>query len=223
MRASHLLFSPTAWAAWPSSGESFRDQAGGDGSPDPITAEDVEAFVVCVSVRVLIVGDRQSAGPENDRVMTAIDLSYRPESYWPDHDPPEEGVVLASISVESVLGDTTWVTALAHESGIRLRVHDDNDSDHPAQPETAPSPLSLGELIELMDNVSLGDEIAPGLVYGLLDYNSLVGTGNRGDTDFIAVTSEVYPGLSEHYDQRIEAWVMGDHGAGADRRTEGSR
>jgi hypothetical protein len=36
----------------------------GDGSPDPITAEDVEAFVDSVTVRVLIVGDRQSAGPE---------------------------------------------------------------------------------------------------------------------------------------------------------------
>jgi hypothetical protein len=104
--------------------------------------------------------------------MTSIDLSYRPESYWPDHDPPDDGVVLASISVESVLGDTTWVTALPHESGIRLRVHDDNDADHPAQPEAAPGPLSLGELIELIDNVSLGDEIAPGLVYGLLDHNA---------------------------------------------------
>src|SRR3954451_8191493 len=138
---------------------------------------------------------RPPPGKRQKGIMTAIDLSYRPESYWPDHDPPEEGVVLASISVESVLGDTTWVTALPHESGIRLRVHDDNDSDHPAQPETAPSPLSLGELIELIDNVSLGDEVAPGLVYGLLDYNSLVGTGNPGDADFIAVRSGVYPGL----------------------------
>ena len=101
--------------------------------------------------------------------MTAIDLSYRPESYWPDDEPPEEGMELASISVASTLGDMTWVTALPHESGIRLRVHDENGYDYPAQPETTPHPLSLEELIELIDNVYLGEGIAPGLVYGLLD------------------------------------------------------
>ena len=142
--------------------------------------------------------------------MTAIDLSYRPESYWPDDDPPEEGVEIASISVESTLGDVTWVTALPHESGIRFRVHDDDGHDHPAQPETAPRPLSLRELIELIDNVSLGEDIASGLVYGLLEYNSMVGSGNLKDTYFISVSSEIYPGLFEYYNERTDAWVMGD-------------
>lgn len=142
--------------------------------------------------------------------MTAIDLSYRPESYWPEDDPPEEGVEIASISLESTLGDVTWVTALPHESGIRLRVHDDSGHDHPAQPETAPRPLSLGELIEFIDNVSLGEDIAPGLVRGLLDYNSMIGSGNREDTYFISVSSEIYPGLHEYYAERTDAWVMGN-------------
>ena len=149
-----------------------------------------------------------------------IDLSYRPESYWSDDDPPEEGVVLATISVESVLGDMTWVTAMPNESGIRLMVHDDNGNEHDAQPQTVPGPLALAELIELIDSVVLGDGIAPGLVRGLLDYNSKVGSGNQADTDFISVSSEAYPSLHEHYEQRIAEWVMGNEGrADRDRRS----
>lgn len=145
--------------------------------------------------------------------MTSIDLSYRPESYWPDDHPPDEGVIRATISLGSVLGDEIWVTALPHESGIRLRVHGEGDCEYAAQPETASGPLLLADLIELIDSVFLGDGIARGLVYGLLDCNFMIGSGNREDADFISVSSEIYPGLFEHYCERSDAWVMGEDDA----------
>jgi hypothetical protein len=58
-----------------------------------------------------------------------IDYDFRPESYWPaDQRPAEdERVTLASIVLESTLGDVAWVTATpASNGGIALDVSDDN-------------------------------------------------------------------------------------------------
>lgn len=143
--------------------------------------------------------------------MPDIDLDYRPRSYWPAGDPPDERVVLAQISVDSVLGDLNTVTAEPTEEG-RIRFSLLSDEGTPIatlEPETADAPLSLGELITLIDTADIGD-LGPGFVGGLLEMNSLLGTGNPQDANFVSVGSELYPGLAEHYDRQILAWVMGE-------------
>ncbi len=145
--------------------------------------------------------------------MPDIDLSFRPTSYWPDGDPPEDGVAIADISVDSVLGDTNSLMATPTPDGrIRFSLHSDEggllvDS---VGPQSASQPLSLGELIELIDNVDLGETLKRGAVLGILDSNSLVGTGNPADAEIIGVGSEFYPALGEHYNRQTLAWVMGD-------------
>lgn len=144
--------------------------------------------------------------------MPETDLSYRPTSYWPANEAPADGVVLADVVLESVLGDVISVVAEATEEGqIRLEIRNDEGATVcTAEPSTVARPLSLGELIALIDTADLGETMERGLVYGLLAMNSLVGSGNPSDADFIGVTSEVYPGLAEHYDRQVLAWVMGD-------------
>ncbi len=152
-------------------------------------------------------------GRERPWAMPEIDLSFRPGSYWPNDDPPEDGVAIADTSVDSVLGDTNSVIATSTPDGrIRFSLHSDEGSPlvESVEPQSASQPLSLGELIELIDNVDLGETLKRGAVLGILDLNSLVGTGNPADADFIVVSSEFYPALGEHYDRETLAWVMGD-------------
>ena len=139
-----------------------------------------------------------------------IDLSYRPAAYWPEGEPPEEDVELAQIVVDSHLGDVNQVVARpAGDGRIEFAVLSDGGGTLcDLERSTADRPLSLGELIELIDTADLG-ELKPGVVLGILDLNSLVGSGNPEDANFITVGSEIYPGLGEHYDAQILAWVMG--------------
>ena len=145
--------------------------------------------------------------------MPKIDLSFRPTSYWPDDDLPEDGVAIADISVDSVLGDINSVIATPTPDGrIRFSLHSDDGTPlvDGVEPESASQPLSLGALIELIDTVDLGETLKRGAVLGILDLNSFVGSGNPADADFICVGSEFYPSLGEHYDRQTLAWVMGD-------------
>lgn len=145
--------------------------------------------------------------------MPDIDLSFRATSYWPDDNPPDDGVAIADISVDSVLGETNSVIAMPLPDGrIRFSLHSDEGGllVDTVEPQSASEPLSLGEVIELIDNVDLGETLKRGAVLGLLDLNSLVGTGNPADADFVGVGSEFYPAIGEHYDRETLAWVMGD-------------
>ena len=45
----------------------------------------------------------------------------------------------------------------------------------------------------------------------------MLGSGNLEDTYLISVGSEIYPGLLEYYNERTEAWVMGDSPSDAGR------
>lgn len=150
----------------------------------------------------------------NDRMnMSEIDLSFRPTSYWPDDDPSGEGVAIADISVNSGLGDINSVMATPTPDGrIRFSLHSDDGTPlvDSVEPQSADQPLSLGALIELIDNVDLGESLKRGAVLGILDLNSFVAGGNSADADFISVGSEFYPSLDEHYDRQTLAWVMGD-------------
>jgi len=151
----------------------------------------------------------------NDRtIMPEIDLSYRPASYWPADDRPDEPVQIAVFDVNSHHGDYNYVTAEPADGGrIRFRlVHEEGGELGSVSPEIADAPLTLGELIALIDTADVGDA-GPGFVYALLDMNELVGSGNPSDAGFVTVSSEVYETLGVHYDRQISAWVMGEDSA----------
>ncbi len=142
--------------------------------------------------------------------MTDLDLSYRPSSYWPADSPPDDGVEIAHVVVDSVLGDINTIVAFPDGDGrIRFAALTEGQKLADVEPSQAKDPLSLGELIELIDSADLGSDVKPGIVYGLLEMNGLVGSGNADDANFIRVGSEFYPELGEHYDQQTLAWVMG--------------
>lgn len=138
-----------------------------------------------------------------------VDQSERPQSYWPAEAPPDEGVVIAYVVVDSVLGDTNTVVAAPDGAG-RIRLSALTGEGQPLadlDPGTVDEPLSLGELIELIDSADLGGGLQPGLVYGILEMNSMIGSGDPSNANFIEVSSEMYPALCEHYERQILRWV----------------
>jgi hypothetical protein len=145
--------------------------------------------------------------------MPEIDLTFRPVSYWPEAEPPDE-IDIATISVESVLGDEVFVIAEPAD-GVRIRYSARQDgATYEAQPPTSDRPLSLGELIALIDGIALGENLT-GLVHGVLALNEMIGSGNAEHADFVSVSSEFYPQLFDHYAAKKYEWVMEGRDGGA--------
>jgi hypothetical protein len=89
---------------------------------------------------------------------------------------------------------------------------DEYETEYWLQPRQTARPLTLAQLITLLDNVADDRPDREWLVHGwVLSINE----GNRvcGDSDpeeyrhFTRVSSEFYPGLSTHYDRLFERWV----------------
>lgn len=139
--------------------------------------------------------------------MTNYD--HQPDAYWTE--PPEDDVVIASVLLESTLSDVIMVTAAPAADGrIRFGVRDEYEGAYTVAPEYSDRPLSMRELIELIDGAEMSEEpeMARGLVYGALAFNSLVGSGDATDANFVSVRSEFYPELDEHYRQQAVRWVL---------------
>lgn len=143
-----------------------------------------------------------------------MDLTFRPASYWPEDDPPEDGIDIATISMESVLGDEFYVIAEPAE-GVRIGYSArQDDRTYEVRPPTSDRPLSLRELIALIDGVELGENLT-GLVHGILALNEMIGSGNAEHADFVSVSSEFYPPLFNHYAVKTHEWVMEGRVGGA--------
>jgi len=115
--------------------------------------------------------------------------------YLPDFEKGE--VEIARISMNSTTADVIAVWAKRGRGCIRYRIVDEYKTEFGFEPESSKTPLSMRELIELMDGVT-GDNLhRRGLVAGcLFEY----------DTDFLTVTSEFYPELGRWYKDAVKEW-----------------
>jgi hypothetical protein len=111
-------------------------------------------------------------------------------------------VEIARISLESTTSDQ--VVLRARRSGARLRytVEDEYEGEYvdPAyRPRSSTRPLTLGQLVSLID--SAYD------VFDVIRMNLDGGSDVRDMASFVAVTSEFYPQLESLYERRIAAWL----------------
>ncbi len=162
---------------------------------------------------------------------TPYDLDYRPMSYWtppgdgggegyavrrrpffdlgreflPDMQPNE--VEIALISLASVTGDLIAITAQRRGKRIVYRIEDEYRTRFRFEPRRSTQPLSMGELIGLIDGATghlEGDR--EGLTSAYRNYN-LDGCPAERLLDFVTVTSEFYPELQTYYEEEAAEWL----------------
>jgi hypothetical protein len=156
-------------------------------------------------------------------------LEFRPKSYWIGAGPidyPHRGeapgfgggsylprasaseVEIAGVALASTTGDVISVRAKRTANGIRFRVVDEYGTRFKVENPVRVAPLSLGELVQLIDTTE--HEGMVGLVEAYLDFN-WEGMGRLGDPadlqDFAQVVSDFYPQIGALYEQRAEEWV----------------
>jgi hypothetical protein len=165
-----------------------------------------------------------------------FDLNFRPPTYWIEgpalgdparghglpllgnapgfgdgsYLPPIGGAEteIAAVGLESTTGDVISVSARPDKGRIRLRIVDEYGTRFRIKDPLRDQPLTLGELVEVMDTVRHGGMV--GLVEAYLDFNyeGLEGQIDpRSLLDFVKVRSEFYPDLEKLYAERAMAWV----------------
>ena len=141
-----------------------------------------------------------------DPAMRAAWGAMHPSNMGGEYLPPlrKGEVEIARISLQSVTADQISVRARRVRERIRYRVVDEysETSTYVCSPASSNSPLSLGELIALMEGASEGGSI----IFPILAMNSRHSTPAELAT-FITVTSDFYPDLGPYYRARTDAWL----------------
>jgi len=118
----------------------------------------------------------------------------------------DDEVEIARISLASVTADQISVRARRVACGIAYRIVDEYAEFGPEYsccPHRSERPLTLGELVALID----GAEDGEGAAMSALIYNVGIGADPPDALrDFVRVGSEFYPQLGAYYAARIEAW-----------------
>jgi hypothetical protein len=151
----------------------------------------------------------ETISKEDRDALARVDLTFLGGEYLPDAEAGE--VEIARIVFASAGQDVISVRAARPESAIYYRVVDEYQRSFRCTPSTSTQPLTLAELVTLIDSCELVDDEDRGLVRFFLDAQVLP----KGDAahqrrtlqHFIRVESEFYPHLREHYEQQIERWV----------------
>lgn len=152
------------------------------------------------------------------------DTSFRPASYdgadcleedlIPSTEQVFEGILgegllegeieIARIVLEATVQEFVLILARSHESGWHYRMVDEYETQFELSYTESPLPLTLEDLIELIDTAS--SEVGIGYVRPVLILNS-----DCDDVeelrDFITVSSRFYPGLGSYYQNDIDQWI----------------
>ena len=131
----------------------------------------------------------------------------------------EEGdVEIARISLASVSCDVICIRAVPVESGIAYRINDEYGADFDFAPRTSEEPLTLGELIDLLDDGTCSsneEDYGCGLVlepaignykWSASDEDPSPQSSLEDALDMAAVSSEFYKSIGEHYDRLTRDW-----------------
>jgi hypothetical protein len=138
---------------------------------------------------------------------SAFDFSFRPLTYWPvrDHPDIDQAVPIASIELETLPAQLIQVLASRDENGsVRYRIEDEFETEWKLARDHSEEPLTLSELIDLIDTAEAEGVI--GLTDGLRDLN-LEDADPEDVFRFVWVTSRVYPTIEDYYRRRGWAWL----------------
>jgi hypothetical protein len=134
-----------------------------------------------------------------------LDLSFRPASYGAIE--ADDGIEIARIDlVGSVNGDIVQVLTHQVESGWQYQMKDTYETAFEVSPISSKEPLSLNELIGLIDTSE--SDYGTGYVVPVLDMN-MENSDEPAESlrDFLKVSSTLYPQLEQHYRERINKWI----------------
>ena len=127
--------------------------------------------------------------------------------YLPEFKVGEEEIV--RIQLASTTADVISVRARPVSGGVAWRVVDEypDAGEYTVAPEVSVGPLTLDELIRLLDEGSYSGGIEGGLVLGW-NKNSLDCGGEDASElrNFTSVESLLYPELSTHYEYVFDDW-----------------
>jgi hypothetical protein len=144
--------------------------------------------------------------PVLDEAMRAAWGRIHPANMGGEYLPPfrKDEVEIARISLESTTADQISVRARRVRERIRYRVVDEymEDSTYVCHPASSDAPLSLRELITLMESASDGGSI----IFPILAMNSRDSLSDDLST-FITVNSDFYADLGPYYRALTDAWL----------------
>jgi hypothetical protein len=129
---------------------------------------------------------------------------------------------IARISLASTTADQISVRARRLKDRIAFRIVDeypDAEQPYDCRPCTSRQPLTLGELVALLDRARDYD----GAVFGPIVFN-IESCGRDADEyeDFVSVSSEFYPQLHDYYDARLAAYFDAFRNADNDAMPDGA-
>lgn len=149
--------------------------------------------------------------PEDVRArLGALHPAYMGGEYLPDLEPDE--VEIARLDLASTTADVIAVLARRAGTEIRYRVVDEYETAFVCAPERSHEPLSLGELVGLLDHTVQPDAHAAAAAYGLVEgqwewHLRAGGEAPEHAARFVSVSSAFYPALSEYYAARAQEWI----------------
>ena len=113
---------------------------------------------------------------------------------------------IARIELKSVTADVISIRAQAiGEDKIGYRAVDEYETEFSIDPEESHNPLSLEELIQLIDGVNEGGGGGLALCYNQSHFEC--GTDAESMRHFTTVKSDFYGGIHLHYEQVYDEWV----------------
>ena len=133
--------------------------------------------------------------------------------YLPDYFADE--VEIARVTMDSTTQDVISIRAYPKNGGICYRVADEYESDFEIKPKFSKRPLTLGQLVRLIDT---GDreELGP-IGLGIIQINFDCHEEPAEDyADFMHFTSEFYPDLTKHYWFATQRWLRQNRGRRAE-------
>src|SRR6266508_771309 len=150
--------------------------------------------------------------PEEVRAqLGALHPAFMGGEYLPEFEPDE--VEIARVDLASVTADVIAVLARRAGTEITYRVVDEYETDYVCAPERSREPLTLGELVGLLDQTAQPDAHPAGAAYGLIEgqWEWHLRAGNEAPehaAKFVSVSSAYYPALSEYYAARADEWIL---------------
>ena len=125
--------------------------------------------------------------------------------YLPDYVAGE--VEIARIALKSTTADVVSIRARRQSSLIHYRIVDEYETRFECAPATSTIPLTMGELVALINTAGDDRMGAGGLTNSYRQRNLTDGTDPRSLIDFVTVSSPFYPELQAYFSQEAEEWV----------------
>jgi hypothetical protein len=124
--------------------------------------------------------------------------------YLPGYAPDETEI--ARVRLQSATWDVISIRARWENGRIGYRVVDEYRTEFRFEPESSKHPFSLAELIAFVDGIRCSGLYGPfSLAYN--EYNMEEGLSREDLESFTAISSDLYPQLSDHFQQVYEDWV----------------